>query len=366
MAGDVAGVELRAAAFDAWSTAGVAEADEFYAAVIPPGAHGRCERRVMRQALAGMLWGKQFYRSTSNAGSTEHGAAPFERATGAAPRNAGWHHMDNADVFSMPDKWEYPWFAAWDLAFHVDRARRWSTTTSASASSLLMLRAPVRSIPNGQLPAYEWNFGDVNPPVHAWATISTRPPSVGRADRRLRLARALVPGLILNFNWWVNRKDRNGSNLFEGGFLGLDNIGIFDRSSPLPGGGHLEQADGTAWMALFSQNLLDIALELASRRTAVRGDAQVPRALHVDRLRDGPHRRRRDGMWDEEDGFFYDVLRLPDGTATRLKVRSMVGLLPLCAVHRASPAVGATYPQIAGPRCSGSSSAGRSCASSHP
>jgi hypothetical protein len=240
--------------------------------------------------------------------------------------------MYNADVISMPDKWEYPWYAAWDLAFHV-LALTLVDEDFGKGQLDLMLRGNYLH-PNGQLPAYEWNFGDVNPPVHAWSTIFTY-----RLDKMRRgrgdvdwLERSFL-SLLLNFTWWVNRKDRTGQNVFEGGFLGLDNIGVFDRSAPLPTGGYLEQADGTAWMALFCQNMLEIAGELAQERPA----AYLPMCRkfieHFLWIASSMVHAGDDvGMWDEEDGFFYDVLRLPDGRAERLKVRSMVGLLPLCAV----------------------------------
>jgi hypothetical protein len=231
----------------------------------------------------------------------------------------------------MPDKWEYPWYAAWDLAFHC-LALTMVDPDFGKAQLDLMLESRYLH-PNGQLPAYEWNFGDVNPPVHAWATIFTyRLEKARRGEGDLEWLERSFQRLLLNFTWWVNRKDRAGSNVFEGGFLGLDNIGVFDRSAPLPTGGYLEQADGTAWMALFSQNMLEMAVELALTRPAYAGMVEkfIEHTLWITssmlNAGDGT------GMWDEEDGFFYDVLRLPDGTAQRLKVRSMVGLLPLCAV----------------------------------
>jgi hypothetical protein len=237
--------------------------------------------------------------------------------------------MLNEDIISMPDKWEYPWYAAWDLAFHtlplaiVD-------PDFAKDQMGLMLRASYLH-PNGQMPAYEWNFSDVNPPVHAFATLFLhRTEQALRGEVDVDFLKLAFNKLLLNFTWWVNRKDRFGKNVFEGGFLGLDNIGIFDRSAPLPTGGHLEQADGTAWMALFSQNMLEIAFELTVHDPTY--EAMLPKfAEHFVYIARGMNRAGQDGMWDEEDGFYYDLLRLPDGSATRLKVRSMVGLLPLCA-----------------------------------
>ncbi|HZW88420.1 MAG TPA: glucosidase, partial [Myxococcaceae bacterium] len=248
-----------------------------------------------------------------------------------APRNDHWHHMYNADVISMPDKWEYPWYAAWDLAFHVLALTLVDEDFGKQQLDLMLRESYLH--PSGQLPAYEWNFGDVNPPVHAWATIFThRLEQVrhGRGDTDW-LERSFQK-LLLNFTWWVNRKDRSGNNVFEGGFLGLDNIGVFDRSAPLPTGGYLEQADGTAWMALYCQNMLDIAVQLALIKPTY---VQMCLKFIVHFLWIGSslvHAGEDAGMWDEEDGFFYDVLRLPDGRSQRLKVRSMVGLLPLCAV----------------------------------
>jgi hypothetical protein len=260
----------------------------------------------------------------------EHGAGPFKAHRRKALRNERWHHMRNAHIISMPDKWEYPWYAAWDLAFHV-LALTLVDPEFGKEQLLLMLHERYLH-PSGRLPAYEWNFGEVNPPVHAFATCFTYAQEVahtGHAD--VVWLERVFQKLALNFTWWVNRKDRLGNNAFEGGFLGLDNIGVFDRSAPLPTGGHLEQADGTAWMALFCQNMVEISAELALHRPAY-GDMCVKFVEHflwiatsMMNAGDGT------GMWDEEDGFFYDVLRFPDGRAERLKVRSMVGLLPLCA-----------------------------------
>jgi hypothetical protein len=239
--------------------------------------------------------------------------------------------MNNADIISMPDKWEYPWYAAWDLAFHVTALTLVDEDFGKRQLDLMLSGTYLH--PNGQLPAYEWNFGDVNPPVHAWATVFTyRLEEMRRGQGDIDWLERSFHKLLLNFTWWLNRKDRSGNNIFEGGFLGLDNIGVFDRSSPLPTGGHLEQADGTAWMALFSQNMLEIAIELALAKPAYIDMCQkfVEHYLWIaSSMVNGDDNA---SMWDEEHGFFYDVLRLPDGSAQRLKVRSMVGLLPLCAV----------------------------------
>ena len=284
----------------------------------------------MRQALAGMLWSKQFYHYDVDKWLEERGSDPFKATRKAAPRNDHWHHMYNGDVISMPDKWEYPWYAAWDLAFHV-LALTLVDPDFGKQQLKLMLRERYMH-PNGQIPAYEWNFGDVNPPVHAWSTIFTyrlEKAKKGEGDRDW--LKSCFQKLLLNFTWWVNRKDRSGRNVFEGGFLGLDNIGVFDRSAPLPTGGYLEQADGTAWMALFCQNMLEIAAELAMTDPDY-ADMALKFAEHFLWIASAmAHLGGDTGMWDEEDGFFYDVLRLPDGQAQRLKVRSMVGLLPLCA-----------------------------------
>lgn len=306
------------------------EADAFYAA-ITPASFSADAAMVFRQALAGMLWSKQFYDYDLTTWLEERGASPFRALHRAPPRNFHWHHMDNADIISMPDKWEYPWYAAWDLAFHV-LALTLVDPDFGKQQLDLMLRERYLH-PNGQIPAYEWNFGDVNPPVHAWASIFTyrHLKSRDQADDLVWLEQ-IFQKLLLNFTWWLNRKDREGKNVFEGGFLGLDNIGVFDRSAPLPTGGHLEQADGTAWMGLFSLNMLEIAAELMKEKP-VYADMTMKFAEHFLWIASAMTRVGDDtGLWDEEDGFFYDVLRRPDGRSERLKVRSMVGLLPLCAV----------------------------------
>jgi hypothetical protein len=282
----------------------------------------------MRQAIAGMLWSKQYYYWDGDAWLEEHRAHPLHHGSRDF-RNREWFHMVNDDIISMPDKWEYPWYAAWDLAFHtlpigiVD-------PDFAKEQIELMLRG-VYIHPSGQLPAYEWNFSDVNPPVHAFATLFLHRTVVNqRGETDLGFLKAAFNKLMLNFTWWVNRKDRYGKNVFEGGFLGLDNIGVFDRSAPLPTGGYLEQADGTAWMALFTQNMLELAVDLAAE-DRVYEDMVYKFVEHFLYIAAAMNKPGRDGMWDEEDGFYYDLLRLPDGTSTRLKVRSMVGLLPICA-----------------------------------
>jgi hypothetical protein len=302
------------------------EADAFYRAITPAGV-GEDAANVMRQALAGMLWSKQYFFFDVGKWLQEHGVDPM-RPTRQV-RNREWFHMISDNVISMPDKWEYPWFAAWDLAFHTIALSTVDVDFAKQQLDLLLIGLFLH--PTGQIPAYEWNFSDVNPPVHGWATIFLyRTEQALRGKTDFEFLKRVFGKLSSNFGWWVNRKDRDGRNLYEGGFLGLDNIGVFDRSSPLPTGGYLEQADGTAWVALYSQNMLEIAVELAAHDPAYEELATnvglqfllIARAMNAV----GP-----DGMWDEEDGFYYDVLRLPDGSATRLKVRSMVGLLPLCA-----------------------------------
>jgi hypothetical protein len=331
-------------AFDAVMDARKNEADEFYAGVIPAAA-GADGANVMRQALAGMMWSKQFYHYDVDKWLEERGSDPFKATRKASPRNDHWHHMYNGDVISMPDKWEYPWYAAWDLAFHC-LALTLVDVDFGKQQLKLMLRERYMH-PNGQIPAYEWNFGDVNPPVHAWATLFTyglEKVKTGEGDKEF--LKSSFQKLLLNFTWWVNRKDRSGRNVFEGGFLGLDNIGVFDRSSPLPTGGYLEQADGTAWMALFCQNMLQISGELAMSDPDY-ADMALKFVEHFFWIASSMmHVGEDTGMWDEEDGFFYDVLRTPDGRAQRLKVRSMVGLLPLCAATVFDGKVLEKYPEI--------------------
>jgi hypothetical protein len=329
------------AAFDAIVEERRAEADEFYREVFAPSL-GEAERQIARQALAGMLWSKQYFGYDVERWLAEHGRDPLDAGD---IRNGDWFHLDAHDIVSMPDTWEYPWFAAWDLAFH---AVAFSLIDLAFAKNQLDLLLSRRYLhPNGQIPAYEWNFSDVNPPVHAWATYlvyEMEKARTGHGDHDW-LERTFHK-LAKNFTWWVNRKDVDGRNVFQGGFLGLDNIGVFDRSAPLPTGGHLDQADGTAWMALYCQNMLQIALELAGRDPVYLEQAQtyfehfawIEAAVN--------HTAGGGAMWDEEDGFFYDLLRLPGGGAERLRVRSMVGLLPLAAATVYDSTLTARHPQL--------------------
>jgi len=330
--------------FDQLLQARKKEADDFYATVIPSSV-GADAANVMRQALAGMLWSKQFYHYDVDKWLEERGSDPFKPNHKASPRNEQWHHMYNGDVISMPDKWEYPWYAVWDLAFHVLALTLVDPDFGKQQLKLMLGERFMH--PNGQIPAYEWNFGDVNPPVHAWSTIFTyrlEMAQKGAGDKAW--LKTSFQKLLLNFTWWLNRKDRAGRNLFEGGFLGLDNIGVFDRSAPLPTGGYLEQADGTAWMALFSQNMLEIAVEL-SKTDADYGEMVIKFVEHFLWIASSMiHLGGDTGMWDEEDGFFYDVLRLPNGQSQRLKVRSMVGLLPLCAATLFEGELMALYPDL--------------------
>ncbi|MBK8050798.1 MAG: glucosidase [Anaerolineales bacterium] len=323
------------AQFDSVFAERIKDADEFYQSITPPAVLADPDRAsVMRQALAGMLWSKQYFYYDLNTWLREHQVGPeTSPALRNRMRNAEWFHMYNDDIISMPDKWEYPWYAAWDLAFHT-LALATVDADFAKSQLDLMLRNDYLH-PNGQMPAYEWNFGDVNPPVHAYATIQIylRDKSRKQGKGDIEFLKYAFSKLLINFTWWVNRKDRYGNNVFEGGFLGLDNIGVFDRSAPLPTGGSLEQADGTAWMVFFSQQMLRIAVELALHDPLYEEyvikffDHTMWMAGAMDRIRE-----HQDELWHEADGLFYDVLRLPDGNAFRLKVRSMVGLLPLAAV----------------------------------
>jgi hypothetical protein len=314
------------------------EADEFYATVIPQDLSADAQN-IMRQGFAGMLWSKQFYHYVVKdwlRGDPDNPSPPQERRQG---RNHQWTHLYNADVISMPDKREYPWYAAWDLAFHciplalVD-------PDFAKEQLTLMLRE-LYMHPNGQIPAYEWALGDVNPPVHAWAAwrvYKIDKKRTGRGDREF--LKRIFHKLMLNFTWWVNRKDAEGMNIFRGGFLGLDNIGVFDRSAPLPTGGYLEQSDGTSWMAMYTLNLLAIALELAKEEPCYEDVASKFWEHFIYIAHAMSHRGHNCiGLWNEEDGFFYDVLKLPDGTQFPMKIRSMVGLIPLFAVETLEPEV---------------------------
>ena len=313
--------------FDQVMAARLREADEFYLTVTPPTVSPDAAN-VMRQAIAGMLWSKQYYYFDADQWLEEHSAHPLHHGSGTA-RNRDWFHMVNADIISMPDKWEYPWYAAWDLAFHTLPLA--TVDPDFAKEQLKMMLHGFYIHPSGQIPAYEWNFSDVNPPVHAWASLFLyRTEQAQRGEGDVDFLKAVFNKLMLNFTWWVNRKDRFGKNVFEGGFLGLDNIGVFDRSAPLPTGGYLEQADGTAWMALYTQNMLEMAVELAVH-DRVYEDMAFKFVEHFLYIAAAMNKLGQEGMWDEEDGFYYDLLRLPDGSCTRLKVRSMVGLLPLCA-----------------------------------
>ena len=310
------------------------EADDFYAEIVPANATPD-ETLVIRQALAGMLWSKQHYYYNVNNWLAERAIDPLTDNTRAV-RNRDWFHMINDHVISMPDKWEYPWYAAWDLAFHC--LPLGMVDIDFAKEQLDLMLGELYLHPSGQLPAYEWNFGDVNPPVHAWAALylyRMERSQRGKSDPEF-LAR-IFSKLMMNFTWWVNRKDRTGRNVFEGGFLGLDNIGVFDRSAPLPTGGFLEQADGTAWMALFCQNMCEIGIELTEHDPGydelttkfVEHFLWIANALN--RAVDGH------GMWDEEDGFYYDLLRPPNAPPLHMKVRSLVGLLPLAATTVIEP-----------------------------
>ncbi len=314
------------------------EGDEFYAGVIPAKLSDD-GRVVMRQALAGMLWSKQWYHYDVGRwleGDPAQPAPPPERWNG---RNAEWGHLYNDDVVSMPDKWEYPWYAAWDLAFHTIPLAL-VDPDFAKEQIVLFLREWYMH-PNGQIPAYEWAFGDVNPPVHAWAAwrvYKIDRKRTGRPDRQF--LKRVFHKLLLNFTWWVNRKDAEGMNVFQGGFLGLDNIGVFDRSAPLPTGGHIEQSDGTSWMGMYCLNMLAIALELAREDPAYEDVASkfFEHFVYIAHAMD--HRACAElSLWDDEDGFFYDALHLPDGEHRYMRVRSLVGLIPLLAVETLEPDV---------------------------
>jgi hypothetical protein len=309
------------------------EADEFYKSITPTRV-SEDEALVMRQALAGMLWSKQYFFFDVDKWLEEHGVDAMKPG-GRLMRNSEWFHMVNQHIISMPDKWEYPWYAAWDLAFHTIALS--TVDVEFAKQQLDLMLQSVFLHPTGQIPAYEWNFSDVNPPVHAFATIFLyRTEQALKGEGDLEFLRRSFAKLTLNFSWWVNRKDRFGKNLFEGGFLGLDNIGVFDRSAALPTGGSLEQADGTAWVSMFAQNMLEIAVELAAHDSFYE-DMALKFAEHFMWIALAMNQTGPEGMWDEEDGFYYDVLRLPDGSARRLKVRSMVGLLPLCATTVIEP-----------------------------
>jgi len=315
--------------FDGIFALRIAEADEFYS--FAPATLSEDGKRVQRQAFAGLLWSKQYYHFVAETwlkGDPSQPAPPRERLKG---RNAGWVHLFSEDVLSMPDTWEYPWFAAWDTSFHM-LAMALVDPDYAKSQLKLFLREWYMH-PNGQIPAYEWAFGDVNPPVHAWAcwrVFQIDRKLSGRAD--YAFLETCFHKLLLNFTWWVNRKDSDGSNIFEGGFLGLDNVGIFDRSKPLPTGGHMEQSDGTSWMAMYSLMMLKIAIELSTRVDPLYEDVASKFFEHFLYIAHAMNAMGDGGLWDDADGFFYDSLHLPDGTMMRMRVRSMVGLIPLFAV----------------------------------
>ncbi|AFY61115.1 hypothetical protein [Synechococcus sp. PCC 6312] len=306
------------------------EADEFFGKVIPDSLSPDA-KNIARQAIAGMMWTKQYYNFPVKEW-LEDEILPPDCPERLPTRNKDWFHLESSAIISMPDKWEYPWFAAWDLAFHC--AALCLVDMEFTKEQLCLMVDELHLHPNGQLPAYEWNFGDVNPPVHAISTYQIymldKALNGGQGDRVF--LESVFHKLLLNFTWWVNRKDASGNNVFEGGFLGLDNIGVFDRSAPLPMGGRLEQADGTSWMAMYSLDMLNMAVELALDNPAYEDlcckfyEHFIYIAGAMDRVGNN-----KDELWDEEDGFFYDILHLPDGRAQRLKVRSMVGLIPLCA-----------------------------------
>ncbi|MBV9209384.1 MAG: glucosidase [Acidobacteria bacterium] len=314
------------------------EADEFYAGIIPNDV-SEDTQNVMRQSLAGLLWSKQYYHYVVKQwldGDPAQPPPPPERRKG---RNHEWDHLYNSDVVSMPDKWEYPWYAAWDLAFHCIPLS--IVDSDFAKEQLILILREWYMHPNGQLPAYEWALGDVNPPVHAWAALR-----VYRIEKKRRgvgdraFLERVFHKLLLNFTWWVNRKDTEGNNIFEGGFLGLDNIGVFDRSKPLPTGGYIEQSDGTSWMAMYTLNLLEIALELANEDPVYEDVASKfwEHFIYIAHAMNNLGHNNIE-LWDEEDGFYYDVLHQPDGTHFRIKLRSMVGLIPLFAVGTLEPEV---------------------------
>ena len=330
------GVESFSSDFDTLIQTRIREADEFYQRISPFPMREEL-RNMQRQAFAGMLWSKQYYQYGVEDWLKGDSATPTPPAERKQGRNHQWFHLSCEDILSMPDKWEYPWFAAWDLAFHAIPLA--IIDPDFAKNQLDLMTREWYMHPNGQIPAYEWKFSDVNPPVHAWATwrvYKIEKKMYGRCDRQF--LERVFQKLLLNFTWWVNRKDTEGKNVFEGGFLGLDNIGVFDRSAPLPTGGKLEQADGTSWMGMFCLNMLTIALELA-KDNPVYEDIATKFFEHFIYIADAINHIGTDAteLWDEADGFYYDVLHLPNGEQTRLKVRSMVGLIPLFAVETIEP-----------------------------
>src|SRR5262249_29453188 len=322
--------------FDGMFAERIAEADEFY-------SFCRCDmsedaKRVQRQAFGGVLWSKQFYHFVIEDWLKGDPAQPAPHPARLHGRNSDWIHLFNEDVISMPDKWEYPWYAAWDLAFHMIPMAL--VDPDFAKGQLRLFLREWYTHPNGQIPAYEWAFADVNPPVHAWSCWRGF-----QIDRKLTgvpdyaFLESVFHKLLMNFTWWVNRKDSEGNNIFEGGFLGLDNIGIFDRSKPLPGGGFLEQSDGTSWMAMYCLNMLKIALELATKVDPIFEEVASKFWEHLLYSGAAMNGIREGGLWDETDGFFYDKLKLPDGDEKMVRVRSMVGLIPIFAVDTMEPHV---------------------------
>ena len=312
------------------------EADEFYATVIPD-AVAPDRKNIMRQALGSLLWSKQFYHYDLNRWLKGDPGGPDIPPARTNGRNKEWRHLYNADVISMPDKWEYPWYAAWDLAFHCIALAL--VDPDFAKEQLVLMTREWYMHPNGQLPAYEWAFGDVNPPVHAWAAWRVYKVEMkrrGEGDRRF--LERIFQKLLLNFTWWVNRKDTEGRNVFQGGFLGLDNIGVFDRSAPLPTGGHIEQSDGTSWMGMYCLNMLAIALELARENSAYEDVASkfFEHFVYICEAINNLGNAKIE-LWDAKDGFYYDVLHYDNGQNMPLKVRSMVGLIPLFAVETLDP-----------------------------
>ena len=318
--------------FDELFAVGKSNADEYFAD-LQKGIESEDQRNIHRQAIAGLIWTKQFYNfdiSEWLEGDPTHPPPPASRLNG---RNSEWEHLNNSDIISMPDKWEYPWYAAWDLAFHCLPIAQ--VDPVFAKEQLILMTREWYMHPNGQIPAYEWAFGDVNPPVHAWATwrvYQIEQERYGKTDRGF--LETVFHKLLLNFTWWVNKKDAYNQNVFQGGFLGLDNIGVFDRSAPLPGGGHIDQSDGTSWMAMYSLNMLRIALELAIENPVYENIATkfFEHFLYIAKALNEVG-GSGEGLWDEEDQFYYDVLHLPSKQSLPLKVRSLVGLAPLFAVE---------------------------------
>ena len=330
--------------FDDVMNARRGEADQFWAELLT-GDLTEDDRLTVRQALAGMLWSKQYYVYDIERWLAEHGVDPL--GSGAGVRNQDWRHLIAEDIISMPDKWEYPWFASWDLAFHALALALVDISFAKRQIDLLLSRRYLN--PNGQLPAYEWNFSDVNPPVHAWAALfvyELEKAATGKGDRSF--LESAFTKLMKNFGWWLNRKDADDRNIFQGGFLGLDNIGVFDRSAPLPTGGHIDQADGTAWMALYCQTMAQIAVELAREEPAVYLEQAQALFENFAWIAAATNHVGPDGssLWDEQDGFFYDLLRRPDGSSVPLKVRSIVGLMPLAAATVIDSSVRTEFPGL--------------------